>query len=120
MTNKAAVVKIAREFLGKTVTIKIDRPLGSKHPKYDFVYEVNYGFVPGTKAPDGEEIDAYLLGVNEPVEEFTGECVAVIHRKDDDDDKLVIIPENAKEMRDEQILKAVNFQEKWFDSVVVR
>lgn len=110
----------ATEFLGKTVTIKIDRPINSKHPKHGFIYEVNYGFVPNTKAPDGEEIDAYLLGINEPVEKFTGECIAVIHRKDDDDDKLVIVPENAKEISDKKILEAVNFQEKWFDSVVIR
>jgi len=110
----------ATAFLGKIIKIKIDRPINSKHPKHGFVYEVNYGFVPNTKASDGEEIDAYLLGVNEPAEEFTGKCIAVIHRKDDDDDKLVVIPENSKEMSDEEILKAVNFQEKWFDSKVVR
>ncbi|MBU0768408.1 MAG: inorganic diphosphatase [Proteobacteria bacterium] len=109
-----------QSFLGKIVKIKIDRPIGSKHPKHGFVYEVNYGFVPDTKAPDGEEIDAYLLGVNEPVEEYIGKCIAVIHRKDDNDDKLVIVPENTKEMSGEEILKAVNFQEKWFNSVVVR
>lgn len=110
----------ATEFLGKVVTIKIDRPIGSKHPKHGFVYEVNYGFVPDTKAPDGEEIDAYLLGVSEPVDEFTGKCIATIHRKDDNDDKLVVVPENAKDMSNDEILKAVNFQEKWFDSVVIR
>jgi len=114
------VKEIAKDFLGKNVTIRIDRPINSKHPKYGFVYEVNYGFVPGTKAPDGEEIDAYLLGVSEPVEEFTGKCIAVIHRKDDNDDKLVVIPEDMKSISDEEILKATNFQEKWFDSVVVK
>jgi inorganic pyrophosphatase len=114
------MLKIAKDFLGKTVTIKIDRPINSKHPKHGFIYEVNYGFVPDTKAPDGEEIDAYLLCASEPVEEFTGKCIAIIHRKDDNDDKLVVVPENAKEMSDEEILKAVNFQEKWFDSVVIR
>ncbi|MBU3934865.1 inorganic pyrophosphatase [Patescibacteria group bacterium] len=110
----------ATKFLGKAVTIKIDRPIGSKHPKYGFVYEVDYGFVPDTKAPDGGEIDAYLLGANELVEEFTGKCVAIVHRKDDNDDKLVIVPDNFIEISDEEILKAVNFQEKWFNSVVVR
>ncbi|MCG2699810.1 inorganic diphosphatase [Candidatus Parcubacteria bacterium] len=101
-------------------TIKIDRPINSKHPKHGFVYEVNYGFVPDTKAPDGEEIDAYLLGVNEPVKEFTGKCIAIIHRIDDNDDKLVIVSEDAKEISDRDILKAVNFQEKWFRSEVIR
>ncbi|MFA5133681.1 MAG: inorganic diphosphatase [Patescibacteria group bacterium] len=110
----------ATEFLGKIVKVKIDRPLNSKHPKYGFVYEVNYGFVPDTKAPDGEEIDAYVLGINEPIEEFTGKCIAVIHRSNDSDDKLVVVPENFKEISDEEILKLVDFQEKWFKSTVIR
>lgn len=110
----------ATAFLGKIVKIKIDRPLGSRHPKYNLIYEVNYGFVPDTKAPDGKEIDAYLLGVDKPVEEFTGKCVAVIHRLNDDDDKLVIVPENFKDMTDEEIIEAVNFQEKWFDTKIIR
>jgi len=120
MRKNNGVNNYATAFLGKNATIKIDRPIGSKHPKHGFVYEVNYGFVPNTKASDGEEIDAYLLGVDKPVEEFTGKCIAIIHRKDDDDDKLVIVSENAKDMSNEEILKAVNFQEKWFDSVVIR
>ena len=86
----------ATKYLGKTVTAKIDRPLGSKHPKHDMIYQVNYGFVPDTKAPDGEEIDAYLLGINAPVDEFTGKCIAIIHRLDDNDDKLVIVPQDYK------------------------
>jgi len=114
------MINYAIEFLRKIIKIKIDRPIGSKHPKHGFVYEVNYGFIPGTKAPDGEEIDAYLLGVDEPVKEFTGKCIAVIHRKDDDDDKLVIVPENFREISDEEISKSVNFQEKWFDAIVSR
>lgn len=118
--NGNIISNYALAFLGKIVSIKIDRPLNSKHPKHGFVYEVNYGFVPDTKAPDGEEIDAYLLGVNEPVDEFTGKCIAIIRRKDDDDDKLVIIPENAKEISDTDILKAVNFQEKWFNPTIIR
>ena len=118
--NGISINKYATVFLGKAVTIKIDRPIGSKHPKHGFVYEVNYGFVPNTKAPDGEEIDAYILGIDKPVDEFTGKCIAIIHRLDDNDDKLVIVPENAKEISDEEILKAVNFQEKWFKSVVIR
>jgi len=107
-------------FLGKIVKIKIDRPIGSKHPKYGFIYEVNYGFVPNTKAPDGEEIDAYLLGINRPVKEFTGKCIAVVRRLDDNDDKVVIIPEELADINDDEILKMVNFQEKWFDSKIVR
>jgi inorganic pyrophosphatase len=115
MNNKYAI-----KFLGETVRIEIDRPIGSKHPKHGFVYEVNYGFVPDTKAQDGEEIDAYLLGVNESVKEFTGTCIAVIHRSDDNDDKLIVALESFKEISDEEIMEAVDFQEKWFKSSVIR
>ena len=108
-----------REYLNRNVTVKIDRPLGSKHPKHEIIYELNYGFVPGTSAPDGEEIDAYVLGISAPVKEFTGKCIAIIHRTDDDDDKLVVAPENMK-FSDEQIKKMTYFVERYFNSVVVR
>lgn len=101
------------DYLGKIVTIRIDRPMGSKHPKHSFIYPVNYGFVPGTKAPDGEELDAYLLGVFEPVEEYTGKCIAVLKRLDDDDDKLVIVPEETNYNPD-QIDVLTEFQERFF------
>lgn len=110
---------LAKTFLGKRVSVKMDRPLGSKHPKHGFAYEANYGFVPGTKAPDGGELDAYVLGVGEPLETFEGDCIAIVHRENDDDDKLVVVPESV-EMTDEEIMRAVAFQEKWFDSGVVR
>lgn len=105
-------------FLGKRVLVKIDRPLHSKHPKHGFVYELNYGFVPDTVAPDGEEIDAYVLGVDKPLEEFAGRCIAIIHRLNDNDDKLVIAP-NGVEFYDEYIKKATDFQEKFFKSIIV-
>jgi len=109
-----------KEYLGKEVLIKIDRPLGSKHPKHDFIYELNYGYIPNTKSPDDEEIDAYLIGVNEPVSEYLGKCVAIICREDDDDDKLVIVPKEVNSLSDEEILETVNFQEKYFKSTVIR
>lgn len=110
----------ATKYLGENVTIKIDRPIGSKHPKHDFIYEANYGFVPDTKATDGEEIDAYLLGVNTPVDEFTGKCIAVIHRLNDEDDKLVIVPESFENILNEDILKNTHFQEKYFKVLIIR
>ena len=110
----------ATAFLGQIVKIKIDRPLGSKHPKHDMTYEVNYGFVPNTKAPDGEDIDAYVLRVDKPLDEFTGKCVAIIHRLDDNDDKLVVVPKDSENMSDEKILTLVDFQEKWFKSKIIR
>ncbi len=112
-------LELARQFLGKEVEITIDRPFGSRHPKHDFVYEVNYGYVKGVEAPDGEDLDAYFLGVDEPLETATGECIAIIHRLENDDDKLVIAPEGV-EFSDEEIFKKVHFQEQWFKGEIVR
>lgn len=109
----------AIKFLGKMVDLVIDRALGTKHPECDIVYEVNYGYVPGTKAPDGDEVDAYVLGINEPVKKFTGRCIAVIHRTDDDDDKLVVV-NDGEEFTDDQISSLTHFQEKYFNSKIVR
>jgi inorganic pyrophosphatase len=108
-----------KEYLNKKITIKIDRKLGTKHPKWDFYYPINYGFVPNTKSTDGEELDAYLLGVFEPVDEYTGICKAIIHRTNDEDDKLIIMPEN-KDYSDNQIKNLTEFQERFFDSVIWR
>lgn len=116
---KSESLKLAKTFLGKEVTVEIDRPLGSKHPKYGFVYEVNYGFIKGVKAPDGEDIDAYFLGINEPIKEQTGLCIAIAHRKDNDDDKLIVAPKGIN-LENEQIIKLINFQEKWFDTKIIR
>ena len=80
---------------------------------------MNYGYVPETLSGDGEELDAYVLGVKEPCKEFTGKCVAVIHRTDDNDDKLIVVPEKVN-FSDKEIEKEVAFQEKWFHHVIVR
>ena len=103
-----------KEYLGKDVRIKIDRPMGSLHPKHGFLYELNYGFVPGTMSGDGEEIDAYVIGADGPVLEFEGKCVAIVHRLDDDDDKLVLVPEGKENVSDKEIVRATHFQEKYF------
>ena len=108
-----------QDYIGKKVGIKIDRPFGSKHPKHGFIYPVNYGYVPGTVSGDGEELDCYLLGVFQPVEEYEGECIAIVHRTDDDDDKLVVVPEG-KNYTDEQIDALVEFQEQYFKHIIVR
>ena len=104
--------------IGKKVTVKVDRPLGSYHPKHkDIFYPINYGYIEGIIAPDGEEQDAYILGVDEPVEEFTGVIIAVIHRFDDVEEKWVVAPENMSFSR-EEIERQVNFQERFFRSEV--
>lgn len=110
---------IANDYLGKNVSIVIDRKLGTKHPKYGFIYMVNYGYVPNTISGDGEELDAYLLGVFESVDEFIGKVIAVIHRTNDDDDKLVVVPDDRK-YSDDAIRALTEFQEQYFESVIIR
>jgi len=111
--------KLAKSFLGKEVEVTMDRSLGTKHPKHGFLYEANYGYIENIMAPDGEELDAYYLGVNKPLKKAKGKVIAIIHRADNDDDKLVVVPPGTI-FSDEEILKQVNFQEKWFKSSVAR
>ena len=107
-------------FLGKIVTVLVDRPIGSRHPKFkDLVYSQNYGYVEGVFAPDGEELDAYVLGDFGPLETLEGRCIAIIHRNNDNDDKLVVVPDGTS-YTDEQIKSLTDFQEKFFKSIIIR
>lgn len=108
-----------KDFLGKIVTVTMDRPLGSKHPKHGFVYEVNYGFIEGTISGDGEELDAYVLGEHKPLETFIGRVVAVIHRTNDNDDKLVVMADG-RNYSDDQIETLTEFQEQFFKHEILR
>ena len=104
--------------IGQTVTVLIDRPMGTYHPKHkDMYYPVNYGYIPGIIAGDGEEQDAYVLGVDEPLQEFTGVVIAIIHRFDDVEDKWVVAPEGVKFSK-EEILEQVKFQEQYFKAEI--
>lgn len=108
----------AKSYIGKTITVKIDRKMGSQHPKYGFIYPINYGYVPNTISGDGEELDGYILGVFEPIESFTGTCIAIIHRLNDNDDKLVLVPED-KKYTDDEIRALTEFQERFFKSTII-
>lgn len=105
--------------IGQLVKVTIDRPLGSFHPKHpDMYYPVNYGYVEGIIAPDGEEQDVYVLGVDEPLREFTGRVIAVIRRLDDVEDKWVAAPEGVTFTK-EEIAERVRFQEQFFKSELI-
>lgn len=105
--------------IGDIVTVTIDRPAGSYHLKHpNLYYPINYGYVEGVLAPDGEYQDAYLLGVSSPVEEFTGRLAAIIHRLDDIEDKWVVVPENFDISR-ENILAQTKFQEQYFNIEII-
>ena len=107
------------DYIGQIVGVRVDRPLGSRHPDFGFEYPVNYGFVPGTLSADGEELDAYVLGPGKPLSEFVGRCIAVVHRLNDDDDKLVVVPDG-REFSDDAIRRSTEFQERFFASDVRR
>lgn len=107
------------KFIGKNIKVKIDRQLGEKHPKWGFIYPVNYGYIPNVISGDGEELDAYVLGVFNPVETFEGKVVAIIHRTNDDDDKLIVCPKD-KNYTNEQIIALTEFQERFFESQIYR
>lgn len=107
------------QYLGQKVEVVVDRPLGSTHPKHkNIVYPINYGFVQGIIAGDGEEQDAYILGADVPLERFAGRVIAIIKRKNDNEDKWVVAPEG-KFYSVSEIEALVNFQEQYFEHYIV-
>ena len=105
-------------FFGKTVTVTVDRPIGTAHPKHpDIIYPLNYGYIPGEIAPDGEDLDVYILGVTEPKSSFTSKVIAIIHRENDIEDKLVVAPEGFAYNQSE-VAAAVQFQEQFYKSTI--
>lgn len=114
-TLRKALVK---SYLGKTITIKIDRPIGSLHPKHpELVYPINYGYIPNVFGGDGEELDVYLLGIDVPVEEYTARIIGIVHRHNDVEDKLVAAPEGLTFDKN-KILESVSFQEQYYESEI--
>lgn len=106
------------KMLGEIVKVIVDRPLGTYHPKYkNLFYPVNYGYVEGIIAADGEEQDVYILGVNKPIKEFIGKVIAVIHRFDEVEEKLVVVPMDVS-LTKEEIKRQVDFQEHFFKTEI--
>ena len=110
-----------RPYLGQTLTIEIDRPIGYVHYKkgrdQPLIYPINYGYIPGVFGGDGEELDVYLLGVDAPVERYTGRIVGIAYRADDVEDKLIMAPEDRFFTR-EEMAAAIHFQEKYYHTRV--
>ena len=105
--------------IGEIVTVTVDRPLGSAHPDYpEMIYPLNYGYIEGIMAPDGEEQDAYILGIQEPVQQFTGRIIAIVRRADDVEEKWVVCPGNQTYTKQE-IAELIRFQEQYFQSEII-
>ena len=111
--------RLLETYLGQSVTIEIDRPIGYVHQKKDrtLLYPINYGYVPGVLGGDGEELDVYLLGVDQPVQTYTGRIIAAVLRADDCEDKLVMAPEGCT-FSAEEIEKQLHFQEKYYQTAL--
>ena len=104
--------------IGRKITVTVDRPMGSRHPQHkDLWYPVNYGYVEGVMAPDNEEQDVYILGVDRAVEKFEGKIIAVVHRHDDVEEKWVAAPEWMTFTK-EEIKEQIHFQEQYFKSEI--
>ena len=114
--ERKALVKF---YLGKTVRIEIDRPIGYVHKKenYSLIYPINYGYIPGVLGGDGEELDVYLLGVDNPVTEYKGKIIGIVHRENDVEDKLVMAPEGMNFTQNE-IAEQVHFQEQYYKTEI--
>ena len=111
--------EVISNIIGRFVTVTIDRPMGTYHPLHkNLYYPINYGYIKGIIAPDGEEQDAYVIGVGVPVKEYTGKVIAIIHRNDDEEDKWVVCPKD-RIFTKEEIEEQVRFQEQFFDSIVI-
>ena len=105
--------------IGKIVKVIVDRPLGSYHPVHkDLYYPINYGYIEGVFALDKEELDAYILGVDEPIKEFTGVVIAIVHRLDDVEDKIIVAPIGVN-FTETEIIDLVKFQEQYFHSKII-
>ena len=115
-TERCALID---SYLGKVVHIEIDRPVGYIHhkEKYDLIYPINYGYIPGVLGGDAEELDVYLLGVSRPVAEYNVRILGAVIRTDDVEDKLVGAPDGMTFTRSE-IEEAVRFQEQYHVSYV--
>lgn len=126
MSDEKGIMTVAERhaqvesYLGKTVSIEIDRPIGYEHHKGEktLIYPINYGYIPDVLGGDGEELDVFLLGVNTPVSRFTGAIVGIIYRADDIEDKLVMAPAG-QTFTAAEIAKAVFFQEKYYDTTIL-
>ena len=108
---------LVKSYLGKTIEIKIDRPIGYVHKKenYSLTYPINYGYLPGVIGGDGEELDVYLLGVDKPVTEYRVKIIGIAHRENDIEDKLIAAPVGLNFTK-EEIEQAINFQEQYYET----
>lgn len=108
-----------RSYLGKSIYIRIDRPIGYLHrkEKYELLYPINYGYIPNVFGGDGEELDVYVLGIDKPIEECTVKIIGIVHRENDIEDKLIGAPAGMN-FSAEEMARATEFQEKYYSTFI--
>lgn len=117
--NKEERKTLAESYLGKTVQIVIDRPIGYTHTSKDHstTYPINFGYIPDVLGGDGEALDVYLLGVDVPVKAYSAKIIGIIYREDDVEDKLVAAPEGMY-FDQAEIAQLVHFQEQHYKTYI--
>lgn len=82
-----------RSYLGKNVTVIVDRPYGSLDLRSDGEMTCNCGYVqqPVTME-DNDDIEARIVGIYEPRESFTGTVIGIIYHKEDSHMHLIVAP----------------------------
>ena len=106
------------KFANKIVNVTIDRPLGSKHPKFGWIYPINYGYIPNTTAEDNLEIDVYVIDSKKPLKEARVKIIGIVNRKDDIESKLIGIIDTNKRYTLNEIYERIEFQEQFFNSKI--
>lgn len=110
---------LQNDVIGKTVTVVIDHPYGSFHPhRSDVQFALNYGYVLDGISGDGDIQNAYVYGIYEPLEEFTGVVVGIIYHKDDYQSRWVVASPLEK-VEKEDIIQSVGFEEQYYDTMIV-
>jgi inorganic pyrophosphatase len=76
------------EALVREHPVVIDRPAGSRHPRYlEFIYPLDYGYLRGTSAADGNGIDTWIGSIGRAV---TGVICTVDTQKMDTEVKILL------------------------------
>jgi len=107
-----------KSWLGRKVSVRIDRPIGSKYPHFPTVYSLNYGYLPDTFSEvDKEEIDAYVLGPRIPLKEFCGVVIAIVKREDGE---IKLVVTDGQDFSVHEIKRQINFQEKFHKYKIIK
>lgn len=112
-----------KSLIGKELDAIITRPIGTVHPRYkDIIYEVNYGILKDYELKDNKELKTYIVGESMPTSQngiYHGKVLAILHRLNDDNDRIIIAP-IGRTLSDDEIISKTEFAEQYFVSEIIR